>query len=60
MKIRPLFTVSRASNGWLVDIFAEYLAGPSRTVLCMTWAEVEEVMRAEAFPYPNKDEPRGP
>lgn len=59
MKVRPLFTVSRASNGWLVTLHDSFY-GAERTVLCLTWEEVEKVMRAAAFPYPNKNEPRGP
>jgi hypothetical protein len=58
MTILPLFTVQRADNGWLVDLHARYT--PAKTVLCLTWDEVEKVCREAAFPYPDPNDPRKP
>lgn len=44
-----LFTVSRAENGWIVDLHMRYCAGPAKTILCLTWEEVEKVCREAAF-----------
>ena len=54
-----LFAVSRISNGWLITIH-EHWKQNARVVYCSIWPEVEKVCRNIAFPYPNKDEPRGP
>jgi len=60
MMTLTLFTVSRADNGWIVDLHMRYCAGPAKTVLCLTWEEVEKVCRDAAFPYPNPNDPRKP
>lgn len=57
---RDLFTVSRASNGWLVYLHGDFLGGLPKVVLCLTWDDVAKLCRDTAFPYPNPDEPRGP
>jgi hypothetical protein len=59
MRTLSLFTVSRAHNGWIVTLHDGFYTA-SRTILCLTWEEVEKVCREAAFPYPDPSDPRKP
>lgn len=57
MNTRPICSIDRAHNGWIVTIHG---AVSARSYLCLTWEEVERMARDAAFPFPDKEEPRIP
>lgn len=59
MNVRPICSIARAHNGWIVTVEPAIQLGPQRSVLCLTWEEVEKVVKDAAFPYPTPD-PRMP
>lgn len=48
--------IKRAENGWVVTLHERHLN--PREVLCLTWTEVEQVVRKHAFPFVDETEPR--
>jgi hypothetical protein len=59
MSMRPIATISRAHNGWLVTTQRGTCSNFEKTYLCMTWEEVERRVKQAAFDE-HTEEPRLP